>query len=279
MLLWASCSSAVASSRPTATQTDASDVTQVTYTNEPRTYGNLISQRKSGASHYYLFDALGSTRLVTDASESVAESLLYDAWGNLVGSAPTLAVPFRWVGELGYLFVPVTSDYYVRARVYQPGIGRWISQDPFLVPLLVTQAYCYVANAVVEHFDPTGLHESIDDPSSQHTPGAGTDDDVIRNLYWQLFHRLLNVDQLLLRVQQMIEFPNPCECALATYSIMDATYISISSDVEAVPNMNRKVELRQWCSRANKWVLAFLGPAIERLFPPAKEQRDFKVPN
>ncbi len=111
-------------------ETDASDVTQVTYTNEPRTYGNLISQRKAGASHYYLFDALGSTRLVTDASENVAESLLYDAWGNLVGSAPTMAVPFRWVGELGYLFVPVTSDYYVRERIYGPKIGRWISQDP-----------------------------------------------------------------------------------------------------------------------------------------------------
>ena len=84
-------------------------MTQVTYTNEPRTYGNLISQRMSSASHYYLFDALGSTRLVTDASENISESLLYDAWGNLLTSAPTMVVPFRWVGELGYLFVPVTS--------------------------------------------------------------------------------------------------------------------------------------------------------------------------
>ncbi len=144
-------------------ETDASDVTQVTYTNEPRTYGNLISQRKSGASHYYLFDALGSTRLVTDASENMAESLLYDAWGNLVGSPPTMAVPFRWVGELGYLFVPVTSDYYVRARVYQPGIGRWISQDP-LGFVDGTGRLLYCRNRIIVTRDPSGLHSRSGSP-------------------------------------------------------------------------------------------------------------------
>ncbi len=137
-------------------ETNASDVTQVTYTNEPRTYGNLISQRKAGASHYYLFDALGSTRLLTDASENISESLLYDAWGNLVGSAPTMAVPFRWVGELGYLFVLSTADYSVRARVYQPGIGRWISQDPigFVDGL---NLYAYVQNQTGMAFDASGF--------------------------------------------------------------------------------------------------------------------------
>ena len=138
-------------------ETDASDVAQVTYTNEPRTYGNLISQRKAGDSHYYLFDALGSTRLVTDSSQNISESLLYDAWGNLVGSAPTMVVPFRWVGELGYLFVPVTGDYYVRARVYKPSIGRWISQDPlgFVDGLSL---FVYSQNRLIIFVDPNGHH-------------------------------------------------------------------------------------------------------------------------
>ena len=136
-------------------ETDASNVTQVTYTNEPRVYGNLVSQRKSSASHYYLFDALGSTRLVTDASQNISESLLYDAWGNLVGSAPTMAVPFRWVGELGYLFVPVTSDYYVRARVYQPGIGRCVSKDPVRKRRSTSQ-YTYTKSTGMSGRDPSG---------------------------------------------------------------------------------------------------------------------------
>ena len=145
-------------------ETDASDVTQVTYTNEPRTYGNLISQRRSSANHYYLFDALGSTRLLTDASEAVSESLLYDAWGNLVGSAPTLAVPFRWVGELGYLFVSVTSDYYVRARVYQPGIGRWISRNPLSYDDARYNLYVYSTNHSIIVVDPSGLQDEMPEP-------------------------------------------------------------------------------------------------------------------
>ncbi len=145
-------------------ETDAGDVTQVTYTNEPRTYGNLISQRESGASHYYLFDALGSTRLVTDASENVSESLLYDAWGNLIGSSPTMVVPFRWVGELGYLFVPVTSDYYVRERIYGPKIGRWISQDPLGFVDRFDNLFEYSANQIVDLIDPSGAQPQLPDP-------------------------------------------------------------------------------------------------------------------
>ncbi len=105
-------------------ETDASGVTVATYTNEPTTDGRLISQRKSGATHFYVFDALGSTRLLIDASQNISETLLYDAWGNLVGSAPSMVVPFRWVGELGYLFVPSTGDYYIRKRILRPTIGR-----------------------------------------------------------------------------------------------------------------------------------------------------------
>ncbi len=137
-------------------ETDASGVTVATYTNEPTAYGRLISQRKSGATHYYVFDALGSTRLLTDSSQNIAESLLYDAWGNLVGSAPSIVVPFRWVGELGYLFVPSTGDYYIRQRIFGPKIGRWLSQDP-LGLVDGSNRFTYTFNHPVLGVDPNGL--------------------------------------------------------------------------------------------------------------------------
>jgi hypothetical protein len=37
-------------------------VTQVVYTVEPVGYGNLVSQRRSSTTRWFLFDALGSTR-------------------------------------------------------------------------------------------------------------------------------------------------------------------------------------------------------------------------
>ncbi len=143
-------------------ETDASGVTVATYTNEPTTYGRLISQRKSGATHFYVFDGLGSTRMLTDASQNVAESLLYDAWGNLVGSAPSMAVLFRWIGELGYLFVSTSGDYYIRERILRPTIGRWMSTDPIRFARRHTNLYHYVKNRVVALVDPSGADSFVD---------------------------------------------------------------------------------------------------------------------
>ena len=44
-------------------ETNASNIIQVVYTLEPLLYGNLISQSRSGVDSFYLFDALGSTRI------------------------------------------------------------------------------------------------------------------------------------------------------------------------------------------------------------------------
>ncbi len=41
--------------------TDASNNTQVTYTQTPNVYGDLVSQQRSTTTKYYHFDALGST--------------------------------------------------------------------------------------------------------------------------------------------------------------------------------------------------------------------------
>ena len=50
--------------------TDAADATVARYTLAPFGYGDLVSQRRSNASALYHFDALGSTRALTDSSEA-----------------------------------------------------------------------------------------------------------------------------------------------------------------------------------------------------------------
>ena len=40
-------------------ETNASNIIQVVYTLEPRSYGNLISQSRGGVDSFYLFDGLG----------------------------------------------------------------------------------------------------------------------------------------------------------------------------------------------------------------------------
>ena len=99
-------------------ETNTSGVVQAAYTGEPRTYGKVISRRASSASRYYHFDALGSTRIITNSSQSSTDAYLYDAWGVPIVALGSTTNPFRWVGGVGYYYDTETGLYYVRARVY-----------------------------------------------------------------------------------------------------------------------------------------------------------------
>ena len=83
-------------------ETDASDVTQVVYTNEPLQYGNLISQRRASTTSYYHFDGVGSTRELTDASQSITDTWLYNAFGEELARTGTTTNPFRYIGQVRY---------------------------------------------------------------------------------------------------------------------------------------------------------------------------------
>ena len=126
-----------------------------TYTNEPTTFGNLISQRRNSATNWYCFDALGSTWNLTNAGETITDSYIYDAWGNLLNSTGTTTNRFQYVGQFGYYWDEETNSNYIRARVYQPTIARWTSADPlgFVDGLNI---YAYVGNRPWDESDPSG---------------------------------------------------------------------------------------------------------------------------
>ena len=130
---------------------DGSGALQVTYTNEPQQYGGVISQRRGTTTSTYHADALGSTRALTDNSGNVTDTYLNDAWGNSVASAGTTVNPFKWVGKYGYYTDNSTGQIYVRARMYQPTVARWLSVDPIGV-INGDNLYLYVQRFI----DPSG---------------------------------------------------------------------------------------------------------------------------
>jgi len=137
-------------------QTDSDNATCRSYTLRPELFGELISQDGPTFHHY---DALGSTMLLTDPSQNTVISYLYRAFGEqtiLSGSNPNR---FGWVGRLGYYCQPDTSDYWVRARIYRPTIGRWVSRDP--VYGVDVNRYMYVQNRAPQRADPSGLFTCI----------------------------------------------------------------------------------------------------------------------
>jgi RHS repeat-associated protein len=137
-------------------ETNESGVTQATYTNEPTQYGNLISQRRGATTKYYDYDGLGSTRELISSGEATTDAYIYNAFGELVTSSGSTVNPFRFVGQLGYYFDTEMSDYYVRARTYQPLTGRWWSVDPIGL-IGGTNFYIYSANSPMNLFDASGL--------------------------------------------------------------------------------------------------------------------------
>jgi RHS repeat-associated protein len=108
-------------------ETSGSNVVSVVYTLEPATYGKLLCQIRSAASSVYLFDALGSTRQLSNQAQSVTDSYLYDTFGDVILKGATLN-PFMYVGRRGYYYNPDTQDYYIRARIYNPTSGRFFSK-------------------------------------------------------------------------------------------------------------------------------------------------------
>jgi hypothetical protein len=65
----------------------------------PLRYGNLISQRRAGATSFYLFDGVGSTTQLANSTGSVTDSYLYDSFGNTLVASGTTVNPFRYVGH------------------------------------------------------------------------------------------------------------------------------------------------------------------------------------
>ena len=119
--------------------------------------GDLISQVRDGQQVFYHVDGLGSTRVLTDGVGNVTDEYIYDAYGNLEGSAGSTVNNYLYAGEQ---YDPNLQSYYLRARYYNPNTGRFMSRDPFegfLTEPLSLSDYPYVHGNPINAIDPTGL--------------------------------------------------------------------------------------------------------------------------
>lgn len=134
---------------------DQNNVVQTVYTNEPEPHGNLVSTRIAGASSYHQFDAIGSTRQLTNAAGATTDTAVYDASGNVVNRTGTTGVNLLWIGESGYYYDPETGLFHAHERTYGPMIARWTAVDPAGFHETLDR-YVYVLNQVVQLIDPSG---------------------------------------------------------------------------------------------------------------------------
>ena len=145
-------------------ETDGSNIIQVVYTLQPELYGNVLSQRRSGTTSFYLFDGLGSTTQLANNTGSVTDNYLYDSFGNILLTGSTTNW-FRYVGRLGYYYNLDTQEIYIRVRYYDPSTARFNARDP-LATISPTglSAYSYVNNRSPGSVDPSGLDAMLPSP-------------------------------------------------------------------------------------------------------------------
>ena len=113
----------------------------------------LISSDSEKARTYYHYacDEMGSITHVTDEEGSVLNRYEYDAFGDCTYKEETVANRFGFAGEQ---FDPVAGMYYLRARFYNPVIGKFIQEDTYYGDGLNLYAYCH--NNPVGYVDPSG---------------------------------------------------------------------------------------------------------------------------
>ncbi len=116
----------------------------------------LISSNREGVKRYFHFDALGSTRALTDSSGNVTDTYEYNVFGVVEASSGTSVNPYRYVGQYGYYDDGAMGSssglLLLGVRYYSPAHGRFWSWDP--VPNL--NLYAYVNNSATMWVDPSG---------------------------------------------------------------------------------------------------------------------------
>jgi RHS repeat-associated protein len=93
---------------------------------------------------------------MSDSSQNIANKYSYDPFGKVVNQVEAVAQPFKFVGQYGVMTEP-NGFYYMRARYYDPEVGRFISEDPIGFEGGDVNLMAYVGNQPVNGIDPLGL--------------------------------------------------------------------------------------------------------------------------
>jgi len=145
-------------------------------------YGNglLGVVTSSGGYYCYHFDGNGNTVALTDSSANVANKYAYAPFGAIANQQEVLSQPFKYVGKFGVISEP-NGLYYMKARYYDAGVGRFISEDPTGFGGRDVNLMAYSSNNPITFIDPQGemtlcsqLNQLIDSPIGQYTQRAAT---------------------------------------------------------------------------------------------------------
>ncbi len=123
-----------------------------TITRYIRGLGIISSDSEEAKTYYhYVSDEQGSITHILSEDAEILNHYRYDAFGNIIQKTEKVENRFCYNGEM---LDPVTQQYYLRARFYNPVIGRFTQEDTYYGDGLNLYQYCQ-ANPV-GYVDPSG---------------------------------------------------------------------------------------------------------------------------
>ena len=130
----------------------AEETSNGTITRYIRGLGIISSDSEEAKTYYhYVSDAQGSITHVLTEDAEILNHYNYDAFGNIIEKTEQVENRFCYNGEM---LDPITQQYYLRARFYNPVIGRFTQEDTYYGDGLNLYQYCQ-ANPV-GYVDPSG---------------------------------------------------------------------------------------------------------------------------
>ncbi|TYQ16022.1 UNVERIFIED_CONTAM: RHS repeat-associated protein [Acetivibrio alkalicellulosi] len=124
-----------------------------------RGHSLLQKEDKGGERYQYIFNGHGDVSALTDIKGNILNTYEYDAFGNILTFTENVDNRFKYSGEQ---YDKISEQYYLRARYYNPVLGRFTQEDTYRGDGL--NLYAYVSNNPVKYVDPTGFNKcSIED--------------------------------------------------------------------------------------------------------------------
>ncbi|MEK4186739.1 RHS repeat-associated core domain-containing protein [Paenibacillus sp. FSL L8-0494] len=116
----------------------------------------MKKDKTASKDYYYLYNGHGDVVQMVDTSGAVVNSYAYDVWGNITSQKEEIPNPFKYTGEV---YDEETGLYYLRARYYDPSMGRFLNEDTYEGQIdnpLSQNLYTYVENNPLIYSDPSG---------------------------------------------------------------------------------------------------------------------------
>ncbi|BCL38132.1 putative Ig domain-containing protein [Nostoc sp. MS1] len=175
-------------------------------------YGHdLISQTGNNQQSFYLYDGHSGVRLLTNTTGVVTDTYTYDAYGNLLQSTGTTQNSYLYQGEQNDSNL---NWQYLRARYYNPNLGRFTSVDPFeglLVSPISLNKYLYAHANPLTFVDPSGQTPLTDFLRLALRFGLLSPFQALPWIFGSIAHRAIQADILLQfpPPQGLVEVPIP----------------------------------------------------------------------